>query len=286
MYLGPHKSAVEAGGGSPPPQASPGVSAPPADVPGSAAAPPAASPVISWETAPKELRSQYETTKAEAERLKAEQEQWGKLGDREQVSKVYGAHSERLAKATDMGKSLGYTEQQIRDAMMDDPKGTLAFLQQEYTKPAPTTREALDKQLKEMLEAEVKPIRERMDETVNREANALYESERDRLYKAEFADGLPDENREELFEILDSMISSDQAALARLKFQKQTSDIARHMTAAKALLVKRHNAYIGHERKRSGGDPPPPKPGEGKPNGKALDVKLSSGVKVRDLLAY
>lgn len=255
------------------PPAAPGVTAPPAE--GSVVVPPATPPAITWDTAPQALRAEYENQKAEAARLKAENEQWQKVGDREQVSQFYGTFSQKLTQATAMGKALGYTDDKIREAMMEDPAKTLAYLQQEYAKPASASHEDLDNRLKSMVEERVKPLQERFDETVNREANARYEGERDRLYKTEFADGLPDENREELFEILDGLIAGDAAALTRLKYQNQTSDVARHMTQAKTIFLKRHNAYIGHERGHGGA--PPPKPGA-PPNsetGKFSERKLS-----------
>jgi hypothetical protein len=275
MFLGPHKSAVEPGGGSPPPQAAPAVSAPPAGN-GSAAAPPAASPDQSEGF--KQLRGQYETTKAERDR-------WAGLGNYDDVSKVYQAHSQRISKAVEMGKALGYEEARIRQAMEDDPKGTIDFLNQKFQQPTQTSREDMNRQLKEMLEAEVKPIRQQLDDRANQDAENLYHGERDRLLKSEFPDGLPDSAREMLFEILDSLVSQDSAALGRLKFQKQTSDVARHFATAKTTLLKRFNDYEGFQRKREpipGGKKADPNEGV-----KYSDRKISSafgGGTVKDLI--
>lgn len=254
------------------------VPASPAD--GSAAAPPAA-PVVNWETAPQQLRTEYENQKAETVRLKAEAERWSKLGDYDQVSKFHGTFNERVTQAIPLGRALGFTEQQVRDAMQDDPKGTMLYLQQQHQKPEVQNAEAERKRIEELVDARVKPINERFDATINREANVLYEGERDRLYKTEFPDGLPPENQEELFEILDGLISADSKALSRLKFEHQVSDVARHMAQAKTVLMKRHNAYIAHERDRSA----PKIPGTGttkKPNGTAA-AKTSFGMTAAEM---
>lgn len=277
-----------AGGSGAAPPAAAGTGSPAAPpAAGSAAAPPAAPPVIDWATAPQQLRTEYENQKAEAARLKAEGEKWGKLGDYDQVSQLHTSFNQRLSTAMTQGKALGYTEESIRAAMLEDPKGTLARLQTEYAAPAQTTQAEIDRRVREMLESEVKPIKERMDATVTNEAQSLYETERDRLYKAEFGDGLPDANKEELFEILDALVSADQAALTRLKFHKQTSDIARHMTEAKTVFFKRHNEYIAHERKRTGGNPPPGKPKDGGGNGSEGygGKSLKIGGTVKDFIA-
>ncbi len=257
-----------------PASAGTGVTAPPAD--GSAAASPAASPVISWETAPEKLRTEYEQQKAEAARLAAENGNWKKLGDYERVNQLHSAYEAKVQQVLPMGRSLGYTEQQIRQAMLEDPKGTAAYLQQEYSKPTTETRAEQERRLESLVNDRVKPIQERFDETINREANARYEGERDRLFKTEFVDGLPDDNREEFFEILDGLVANDPAALQRLKFQNQVSDVARHMAQAKTIFMKRHTAYIAHERGR-GSTPPPTAPGTppAKTNGKFSERKIS-----------
>lgn len=221
-----------------------GVTAPPAE--GSVAAPPATS--IEENPGFKQLRSQYETTKAEADR-------WKKLGDYDRISQFHSTHEGKVQQVMPMGRSLGYSEEQIRAAMLEDPKGTAAYLQQEYQKPSGETREQQEKRLESLVNDRVKPIQERFEETINREANTRYEGERERLFKAEFADGLPDDNKEEFFEILDSLVASDPAALQRLKFQNQVSDVARHAAQAKTIFMKRHTSYIAHESGRSKNPP-------------------------------
>ena len=238
----------------------------------------------------RQLREQYETTKAEAERFKSEAERWSKLGDYEQVSQLHGTFSQRLTQAVEAGRTLGFNEQQIREAMMEDPKGTLAYLQQEAAKPATLSQQEIDRRIREGIDSNIKPIREQFEAQANDKANGLYEAERDRLFKSEFTDGLPDENREELFEILDGLFAQDQAALSRLKFQGQTSDIKRHLEAAKTVFLKRHNAYIGHERGKG-----QPKDGKFRRNEdvqagtKFSDRKLSpnfGGGTVKDMLNF
>lgn len=260
------------------PAAATGVTAPPAE--GSVAAPPAAS--IEDNVGFKQLRSQYETTKAELDR-------WKTLGDPDEAHNAHDVFAPHLTNALKMGQALGYTADQVREAMKQDLPKTLAYLQQEYAKPPAESHEAIDKRVQSIVDEKVKPLQQRFDETLNREAQGRYEMERDRLYKTEFADGLPDDNKEELFEIFDALFTRDAEALRRLKFENQTSDVAKHLAQAKVIFMKRHNSYIAHERGKA---VPPPKPGQQTPpaddSGKFAGRKLSSkfgGGTVKDFIA-
>lgn len=256
-----------------------GVSAPPAG--GSAAAPPAAPAAVSWETAPEQLRTAYQTTKAELDRIKAESDRWKGLGDYERVSAASQAFETKvLGHAISLGKTAGYTEDSVREAMLKDPVGTFNFLQQKAAEPDNAAREAESQRLRDIANESIKPIREEWDQAKTDKAVSLYDGEFDRLFKAEFADGLPDENREELKEIIDSLMNADPAALQRLKFQGQVSDVAKHFAQAKTVFTKRHQAYIGHERKGQG----PPNGGLPKPNGHAkAEPKTSFGLTAKEL---
>lgn len=283
--IAPAPSAVPAG--SPPAPVAPAVTAPPAG--GSAAAPPAASPVIDWSTAPQQLRTQYETTKQEADRLRAEAERWSKLGDFDSVSKAYTNYAQNLSRTVEIGKALGYTEESLRASYEKDPTGTLNLVQQEYAKPPaqPLTREEMDRQIRERALEAVKPIQDMHNETINRDAERLYESERDRLFKAEFPDGLPDRAKAWVFKQLDDAMSADAEALSRLKFGKQISDVAKHFATVKTEYLQFTNDVVGHQRGQNGAPPKPGTPPRDTQTGRYADRKLSDrmgGGTVGDLI--
>jgi hypothetical protein len=163
---------------------------------------------------------------------------------------VYQTYTQNLNRTVEIGKALGYTEQSLRAAYEKDPTGTLNLVQQEYAKPPaqPLTREEMDRMVRERAQEAVKPIQDMHNETINRDAERLYETERDRLYKQEFPEGLPDRAKARLFKELDDAISADSEALSRLKFGKQTSDVAKHFTAVKTEFLQFQNEIIGHQR--------------------------------------
>lgn len=271
---------VSANGGSPSPSGSGSPAASPA-APGSAAPSPGARPVISWETAPAQLRTEYENQKLEAARHKAEAERWQKLGDYDSVSKVHETFTGKLlAEALTMGKALGYTDEQVRESMLKNPRGTLDWLQQKHADPNVQAQQAEEQRLQALIDKRVQPINDRYDATMNRDAESLYEGERARLFKEDFAKGLPDENRDELFELLDARVAGDPQALQDLKFGKQTAAIAKHWKDAKDIFLKRHNAYSSHER-GAGGTPPKNGNGNGK-DGKP-EPKTSFGLTAREM---
>lgn len=270
------------------PPAAPGSGVPASPANGSVPASPAGSPVIDWKTAPEQLRTQYETTKAEAERLRAENERWGKLGDFNSVSQSQQAFQQKLTQATQLGATLGFTEQQIRDAMAEDPKGTLTYLLQESQKPSYREQQDIDRRIKEGIDTHTKPIREQFEAQANERANSLYQAERDRLFKSEFSDGLPDENRDELFDILLQSLNADGHAVDRIRQGGQVSDVKRHFEQAKTIFLKRHNSYIAHERGKGQPKPGSRRTDDDQANVKYADRKLSSmfgGGTVKDLLS-
>lgn len=268
MFLGLSKSAVIDQGAPPAPAApSPVVAAPPAD--GSAAAPPAAPPAEPQGL--RQLREQYETTKRE-------RDQWSSLGKYDEVSGHLKTFSAIRTEATELANSLGYAPEDLQSAFQKDPIATLQFLRQKAAEatPAPLNPNDLKKQLDKMVEERLKPITQREDQRMIKEAEFRFDGEFDRLFKETFKDGLPEECREAIKEMAGQLLGDDAEAIKRLKFEGQVSDVQKYFQEAQTRFLKVVNAYLGHERKRVGGDPPP-KPGEPVPPKTWKDRKLSTG---------
>src|SRR5436190_9693789 len=254
-----------------PPAADPGAS----PTPGSAAAPPAAvpeSPNI------KQLREQYEATKAQLE-------PWTRLNLKpDDVAAHYPVLQKMRTEATELGEALGYDAAEVQEFFLKDPVQVLAYLrQQRQTRQAqPLTQGDLKKQLDKMVEERLKPITQREDLRLNKEAEFRFDGEFDKLFKTEFKDGLPDEVRDALYEMVGQLVGEDDAAIRRLKFEGQVSDVAKYFEQAKTRVLKTLAAWSAHERKRAGGEPPPPPGTPSKPKSK-LDDKLSTGQTVKEL---
>src|SRR5262245_36161128 len=86
-----------AGGSPPPPASATGVPGPPPD--GSVAGSPPA-PVISWDTAPQQLRDEYRSTKQGLDR-------WNSLGKYDDISRVHQTYTALQSEASQLGQWLG-----------------------------------------------------------------------------------------------------------------------------------------------------------------------------------
>jgi hypothetical protein len=212
---------------------------------GSGAPPPGASP-----ESPnlRQLREQYETTKGELS-------EWSKLGSREEVAAAKEAYTNLQTQALEVGKTLGYNEQDIIDSFKSDPNGTIRFLINKQAEADKNPDAQFEKKF--LTRAEY----EKAQESVKIEkAGMTYDSEFDRLYKDAFPDGLPPDVQKHLYDIAWVTFTNDRAALDRLVKEGKISDIAKIFAKARETLVKVGTSWNEHERKRVGG-----KTGEAQP---------------------
>lgn len=266
------------------PPAAPPAATPPADPPappadGSAAPPPGAPPVESPNV--KQLREQYEA-------LKTKHEPWEKLNaDPKDVATHHQLISKMRTEAVELGEQLGYDKAEIQQFFADDPVAVLNHLRQKaaLAEQTPLKPGDLKKQLDKMVEDRMKPITDRENQRLNKEAEFRFDTEFDRLYKENFKDGLPDECREAIYEMASNLIGDDAKAIERLKMQGQVADVKRYFQDAQTRFLKVVNAYLAHERKRTGGEPPAV-PGAPPAAKSRLDTKLSTGQTVKDLFNF
>ena len=258
----------------------------PATPPAVPAAPPAVDRAADSSTASqdsvglRQLREQYEG-------LKSKYEPWEKLGAKpEEVSSRLPIIQKMWTEALDLGQKLGYDQKEVEDFLGKDPVQVLAYLrQQAQTRESqPLDAKTIKSELDRMVSERLKPITERENDRMNKEAEFRFEGEFDRLYKDNFKDGLPDEAKEALYEMVGQLVGEDDEAIKRLKFEGKLSDVAKHFETAKTRLLKVVTAMSAHERKRAGLNPPAPGTPPEKPASK-LDAKLSGGYTVRELMA-
>jgi hypothetical protein len=251
----------------------PAVPASPAD--GSVVTPPVTSPDS---VGLKQLREQYEATKGKLE-------PWEKLNARpEDVASQFPIIQKMATEAKTLGAQLGYDAKEVEEFFAKDPVQVLAYLRQQAQtrEKEPLTQADLKKELDRMVEDRLKPITAREDARMNKEAEFKFNGEFERLFNKDFKDGLPDEVKTAIFEMVGQLVGEDPEAIKRLKFEGQVADVAKHFEAAKNRVLKIFSAWSAHERKRAGNEPPPP---PGRPNGtpSKMDVKISTGQTVREL---
>jgi hypothetical protein len=255
-------SAAGAGGieAAPPPAPAPGVTGPPPD--GSVGGAPPAPPVISWETAPEQLRNEYRTTKQNLDR-------WNQLGKYEDLSKTYQTYSGLQTEASRLGQYLGFDGREISEAFSTDPAGTVAVLRSMVKKAQdtgqPPTTTDVQALVRRGIEEAMKPLQMEREERIDKEAENRFDSEFDRQFKTSFPHGLPDSNKEAISGLAWQLIIDNADAYNALRNEGNVSGIAQAFEAGKKLLLKIVTDYNEHEKKRiqgsgespRGGAPPP-----------------------------
>jgi hypothetical protein len=224
------------------------------------------------------LREQYEG-------LKREYEPWQKIGAKpEDVSSAYGAYGKLKTEAVQLGQQLGYNADEVAQLFGEDPVKVISYLRQQAQsrETQPLSREDINRQMKQLVSEQLKPVTERMNDQMDREAEFRFTGEMDRLFKDNFKDGLPDEAREAIQDMVGDLIGQDDQAIRRLKFDQQVSDVQKYFKTATDRLMKVYTAMSNAERNRTGVTAPPPKAPK-QPESR-LDQKLSGGYSVRELM--
>jgi len=257
----------------PPASSAPAVPASPAD--GSVAAPPAASPDT---PGIRQFREQYEA-------LKSAYEPWKNLNRTpDDVQRQISTVERMSTEAVQLGERLGYDAGEVRELFARDPVQVLAYLRQALTESnnKPVSANDLRNEMSRTVEQGLKPIYERENARMDREAEFRFDSEFDRLFKENFKDPLPAKAKEALYEMVGQLVGEDAAAIRRLKFDGQVSDIGKHFNAAKTRLLDIFAEWSTAERQRLGREsaPAPAAPGKLKSR---LDATLSTGQSVREL---
>lgn len=262
------------------------IAAPPAAPPSadSAASPAAASVAASAAASPespniKQLREQYETTKTKLE-------PWEKnfQGVKpEDVAVAHTAFSQMNKEALELGSTLGYDANEVRQFMRTDPVAVLNHLRQKAadSQKGPVSPADIRKMVEQAANERLKPFEQERERHTIATAMQKFDGEFDRLVAETYKDGLPDEAREALKEMCNAMTGEDAEACKALRAGKVVG-VQKHFAAANARIQKIFTAMLAQERKRTGtgNSPETEKTVAGK---KAMDKVLSTGQKVSDL---
>jgi hypothetical protein len=177
--------------------------------------------------------------------------------------------------AVQLGQRLGYDAREVDEFFAKDPVQVLGYLRQaaQQSDNRSLTATDLRQEMNRTVEQGLKPIIQREDARMNKEAEFRFDTEFDRLFKEQFKDPLPDKAKQALYEMVGQLVGEDDAAIRRLKFDGQVGDIGRHFNAAKTRLLDIFAEWSTAERKRLVQETPEKPNGAAKPQS-PLDKKL------------
>lgn len=219
---------------------------------------------IDWATAPAHFRTAYETQQAELAR-------WTALGDHSVASMYVNNTQKMVGEAYQTGRGLGYSDQDIQDALRTDLVKTLTFLRTAQAKQGDQNgrgqgqgqgqgngqgRGQIDPALKRELDQRLSPVEQHLDNQMVDAANQAFMTEYDRLFDdayKEDAKTMPKEVKEFFKDAVSEMFKYDVDGLKALKFQRDTKAIAKTFTQVKNRFDQALNAYHMWQLGKAGG---------------------------------
>ena len=202
-----------------------------------------------------QLRTAYEGVKKELE-------PWSKLNVKpDEVGRFQGVYQKTFEEVAAIGRSLGYPDAEILEALQENPIATLDYLRNELAQAEQQQRQQqpTDRDLRELTQQYVQdaigPLQARENERMTREANALFErtvyQAAVEAYKTEGIDAnsVPPDEMFLLTSAASEILKYDEDALRALKYKGETAAVQKAFTEAKTLLDKYYIARSG----RSGG---------------------------------
>lgn len=207
----------------------------------------------------RELRTNYERTKADLEK-------YTKLGKHEEIAQHVQRWTTIEGEALSVGKQLGYTEKEIRDALGVDPVKTIHLLRTKARQGGVRNMD-VSKLVEEQVQKHLTPLQERMNAEATERAEQSFNGEFDRLLKDAFPSGLAPEVEDIFYNVTSEMMKYDEAALQRLKNEGKVADVAVYFQKSKDILVKAFQAWQKQEEAGLSGNSPTPSrpPGQKRP---------------------
>ena len=220
----------------------------------------------------RQLRESYET-------LKKDFEPWQKLNVKpEQVTQYSGVYQKVYGAASQLGKQLGYPDDEIAEALAEDPVRTLDFLRSQAQQGQQNQggEQDLAELVQQHVEQALSPIQQRENVRATNEANALFErtvhQSAVESFKAEGIDvaQIPEDEMFMLTSATSEILKYDEAALRALKYEGKTAAIQKAFQEARTLLDKYYLARSGRDRNRVN-----PQPNNGQQNNQQVNKKPS-----------
>lgn len=200
----------------------------------------------------KQLRDTYEN-------LKKEFEPWQKLNVKpDQVSQFQGVYQKVYNEAAAIGRELGYPDDEIAEALAEDPIRTIEFLRNQAAEgqQQPQDGQNLQELIERGIEQRLGPIQQRENVRMTNEANALFERTIHGMaveaFKAEGIDvaNIPQDEMFMLTSAASEILKYDDNALKALKYEGKTAAIQKAFSEAKNYLDKYYLARSGRDKAR------------------------------------
>jgi len=192
----------------------------------------------------RQLREAYEGVKRDFE-------PWQKLGVKpEQVGQFQGVYQKVYGEVASIGRELGYPDEEIAEAMAEDPVRTLDFLRNEAQRVSQGQQgqaggeQDLNDLVAQHVEQVVGPIQERENLRMTNEANSLFErtvhAEVAGIFKGEGIDvaNIPPDEMFMISSAASEILKYDEAALRALKYEGKTAPVQKAVREAITFLDK------------------------------------------------
>ena len=204
----------------------------------------------------RQLREQYEA-------LKAQHEPYTKLNLKpEQITQYSQFYQNLHTEAGELGRDLGFSEEEVAEAFAQDPVATVNFLRSQASRAEQRGQEGqqgdLRQQMEQIVQQTIGPIQQRENLRMTNEANSLFErtvyQESVNFFKGqgiEIAKVAP----EELQTIMDAASEAmkyEDADVKALKFEGKTAGVQKAFKEAINFLDRYYLARSNRERAHLG----------------------------------
>jgi hypothetical protein len=201
----------------------------------------------------RQLREQYESLKSQFEPYKA----FGKPEELQPRIKIADSVMESAVAA---GVDLGYTEQEIREALTEDPWGAIQLFQKELAEARAAGKQPqID--VKNLVRREVdqatKTYREAEDRRRAQEAANRYDTEAARQIDAIYKDeNLSEEERDAVYGVATTLFQQDKEAYKVLREEGKVALVQKYVKEAKDSLDRYYSLRSQRESARTGSGKP------------------------------
>jgi hypothetical protein len=203
----------------------------------------------------RQLRENYEG-------LKTKYEPWEKLGVQpNQVTQFQTIYTKVYNEAASIGRELGYPDDEIAEALAEDPVRTIDFLRNEASRAQQGQDRQDDGQdlnalVSQHVQQALSPIQQRENQRMTSEANSLFERTVHQLasesFKGEGIDvaNIPQDEMYLLVSATSEIMKYDADALKALKYEGKTAAVQKAFQEARTMLDKYYLARAGRDKAR------------------------------------
>lgn len=228
--------------------------------------------VLNWADAPQQFREAHDA-------LKSKYEPWGKLAEDLKLDHTVVGTQVRnfqtlVNEAYDLGEELGYSEEQIRNALTKNMVGTLHWLRGKKTSSGQSGTgqgntgagagnrggagqgpEALEQRIAKMVQDSIKPYQEDLTARQAETANRLFDNTCTEVMKAEYKESfgtMPDAVKNLLLDAASELFKYDEGAAGEL-FKGKTAKVQAYFAKAKTIVESAFVAWQQWQTKLAAG---------------------------------